>query len=373
MGQTGGNNRMQVLLATRSLVGLLATLAIAKAAKLNDDALYHVVEDLPGNETQESGEENVATCSDVMARNGLNSSSFWHGAAHGLHSLHLEEIRHFFEPDATENNKIPVVNKNLSSQQTILFNAPLAGYDEHFGTMALKVMAYFMLNDRPDFFEQGLNTLEKLTHQYHMHEIYAAAAPIYNAMKENPPSDPELCACVNDITGNGILIEMANIARQLKYFQSKRRPRQLCNTLRVYIRAYRNYGDSCSSTRTYGTLSLPLPTRIQKRSAAELDKAKIAESDKSDDNKNGDLEGGDAMIADLEGEYLSNPTHETALSLLEARPWKGSSLVGPEQWISYQAMLTSSMLESEELNDFATFMYCRLNQPDTDHPKELFD
>ena len=61
---------MQVLLATRSLVGLLATLAIAKAAKLNDDALYHVVEDLPGNETQESGEENVATCSDVMARNG---------------------------------------------------------------------------------------------------------------------------------------------------------------------------------------------------------------------------------------------------------------------------------------------------------------
>merc|ERR1712222_50393 len=146
--------------------------------------------------------------------------------------------------------------------------------------------------------------------------------------------------------------EMANIARQLKYFQSKRRPRQLCNTLRVYIRAYRNYGDSCSSTRTYGTLSLPLPTRIQKRSAAELDKA---------------------MIADLEGEYLSNPTHETALSLLEARPWKGSSLVGPEQWISYQAMLTSSMLESEELNDFATFMYCRLNQPDTDHPKELFD
>jgi len=364
----------QVLLATQYFVGLLATLAIAKAAKLNDDALYHVVEDLQGNEAQESGGENVATCSDVMARNGLNFSSFWHGAAHGLHSLHLEEIRHFFEPDATENNKIPVVNKNLSSQQTILFDAPLAGYDEHFNTMAIKVMAYFMLNDRPDFFEQGLNTLEKLTHQYHMHEIYAAAAPIYKKMKENPPTDVELCGCVNDITGNGILIEMANIARQLKYFQSKRRPRQLlCNTLNVYTRAYRNYGDSCSSTRSYGTFPLPSRPRIQKRSAAELDRANITELDKSDDNKNGDLERGDAKIADLEGEYLSNPTHETALSLLEARPWKGNTLVGPEQWISYQAMLTASMLESEELNDFATFMYCRLNQPDTDHPKELFD
>jgi len=359
---------MQVLLATRSVVGLLATLAIAKAAKLNDGALYHVVEDLPGNETHESGEENVATCSDVMARNGLNFSSFWHGAAHGLHSLHLEEIRHFFEPDATENNKIPVVNKNLSSQQTILFNAPLAGYDEHFGTMALKVMAYFMLNDRPDFFEQGLNTLEKLTHQYHMHEIYAAAAPIYNKMKENPPTDVELCGCVNDITGNGILIEMANIARQLKYFQSKRRPRAMqCN-----LRSYRDY----RSYRGYGfCLSRPGLQRpgIQKRSAAELDRAKIAELDKSDDNKNADLEVDKNKIADLEGEYLSNPTHETATSLLEARPWKGKSLVGPEQWISYQAMLTSSMLESEELNDFSTFMYCRLNQPDTDHPKELFD
>merc|ERR1712181_113330 len=165
------------------------------------------------------------------------------------------------------------------------------------------------------------------------------------------------------ITGNGILIEMANIARQLKYFQSKRRPRQmLCNTLRIYIRAYRNYGDSCSSLRSYGTFPLP---SIQKRSAADLDK--------SDDNKNADLEEEDAKIAELEGEYLSNPTHETALSLLEARPWKGKSLVGPEQWVSYQAMLTASMLESEELNDFATFMYCRLNQPDTDHPKELFD
>jgi len=89
----------------------------------------------------------------------LNYSSFWHGAAHGLNSLHLEEIRpfsfdefvspdiclrgsmwrredwnyiksratflictfsfdlfrYFFEPNATEHNKIPVVNKNLSS------------------------------------------------------------------------------------------------------------------------------------------------------------------------------------------------------------------------------------------------------------------
>merc|ERR1711973_708550 len=216
-------------------------------------SLYHVVEDLPGIETQRPGKELVATCSEIMAQNGLDFSSFWQGAAHGLYSLHLEEIRHFFEPNATENNKIPVVNKNLSSRQTILFDAPLAGYDEQFNTMALKVMAYFMRNDRPDFFEQGLNTLEKLTHQYHMHEIYAAAAPIYKKMKENPPTDPELCGCVNDITGNRILGEMANIARQLKYFQSRRSPRAPCGSfsLQAYLRAYGPCGDIRINLRRY--------------------------------------------------------------------------------------------------------------------------
>ena len=51
-----------------------------------------------------------------------------------------------------------------------------------------------------------------------MHEIYAAASPIYRQMKANPPNDPELCPCVNDITANGILTELVNIASILKYF-----------------------------------------------------------------------------------------------------------------------------------------------------------
>merc|ERR1711962_136064 len=141
---------MQVSQAAISSLGLLVILALGETANINDGSLYHVVEDIQGNETQDSVGGDVPTCLDVMAQNGLNFSSFWHGAAHGLHSLHLEEIRYFFEPNATEHNKIPVVNKNLSSQQIILFDAPLAGYDEHFETMAVKVMAYFMLNDRPD-------------------------------------------------------------------------------------------------------------------------------------------------------------------------------------------------------------------------------
>ena len=36
-----------------------------------------------------------------------------------IYGLKFYIIRHFFEPDATVDNKIPVVNKNLSSSQVI--------------------------------------------------------------------------------------------------------------------------------------------------------------------------------------------------------------------------------------------------------------
>ena len=42
------------------------------------------------------------------------------------HHKNCSYSRYFFEPNATETNKIPVVNKNLSSQQVFLdnFDAP---------------------------------------------------------------------------------------------------------------------------------------------------------------------------------------------------------------------------------------------------------
>jgi len=297
-------------------------------------SLYDVVEDTNSQATDSKDLQpsNVATCDQIMTNNGLNFSSFWHGAAHGIHSIYLEEIREYFEPNTTIHNKIPVVNPDLSAEQTILFDSPLAGYDEDFRTMALKVMAYFMTHDKPDFATQGLNTLEKLTHQYHMHEIYKAAAPIYRRMKNNPPNDPELCPCVNDITGNGILLEMVNIAQQLKYFNSMRRPRN---------------GRAVAS-RDYSVLGGLFNYKRDKRSA-------------------------DEDITEYEETYLTHSNKENAEQLLAVRPWIPNTLQGPEQWVSYEAMLTKSMLNEEELNDFAVFMYCKLNQPELDHPKELFD
>ena len=84
---------------------------------------------------------------------GLNYSSFFSGAAHGIHSLSLEEIRYFFKPDAPEDNKIPTVNIDFRSENVIHFSAPLWGYSDRFDTWALKIMDWFMLNDHPYLYE----------------------------------------------------------------------------------------------------------------------------------------------------------------------------------------------------------------------------
>ena len=155
-------------------------------------------------------------------------------------------------------------------------------------------MAYFMRNDSPDFFQRGLNTLEKVTRQYHMHEIYAAAAPIYSNMKENLPWGTELCACVNDIRGNGILVEMANIARQLKYFQSKRTPRQ---------------------TRPYAyAIEVPKPRGLHPVASLEFSTDIITKR-----------EADDTDVSALKVTNLANPT--VADRPLDAHPWIGNTLV----------------------------------------------
>ena len=79
------------------------------------------------------------------------------------------------------------------------------------------------------------------------------------------------------------------------------------------------------------------------------------------------------MIDQYEQEYLNNSTAENAYRLLDITPWTPNTLTGPEQWIRYEAMLTTSMLDDKELNDFVVFMYCKLNHPEMDYPKDLFE
>ena len=108
---------------------------------------------LPATDDDTAAENKVLTCEEVFSNAGLNYSSFWKGAAHGIHSLSLEEIRYFFDAEAPENNKIPTVNIDFRSEDVIHFSAPLWGYEERFESWALKIMDWFMINNKPYLYE----------------------------------------------------------------------------------------------------------------------------------------------------------------------------------------------------------------------------
>ena len=100
----------------------------------------------------------------------MNFSSFYHGVAHGVHALSLEEIRHFFKADTPEKNHIPTVNTDFKADDPVLYNAPLWGYSDRFhgdhgdqgrskswGPWALKIIDFFMLNDQDYFYDTVSN------------------------------------------------------------------------------------------------------------------------------------------------------------------------------------------------------------------------
>merc|ERR1719309_1178264 len=272
--------------------------------------------------TNEGTEESPPTCEDTFALSGLNYTSFYHGAAHGIHSLSLEEIRYFFKADAKEDNKIPTVNIDFRSEKAIHFNAQLWGYEDRFDTWALKIMDWFMLNDQPYLYQNRANTLEKITHQYHMHEIYQSAAEIYKELVKTPPEDViDVCKCTNDLTDNGILTEVVNIARQLKHFGEKSRQGR----------------------------------------ARGVDKYKLKYKSRQ---KRSDIEEDSEDIEVLMKNFLENSNEETADKLISSDAgWNPGQLYGPDydKWVPYAAMLTYSIPSDDGIKDFAYFIYCMLN------------
>ena len=71
-----------------------------------------------------------------MKKHGL-SEKFPAAVAHGIHSITLEDIQHYFKPDATEDNRVPTLNYDAASKQPLLRNAPLYGYDKSFDTTGM--------------------------------------------------------------------------------------------------------------------------------------------------------------------------------------------------------------------------------------------
>jgi hypothetical protein len=95
------------------IVSLLFATSLGKPAELNRDSFEGM------------------TCKKVFQNRGIeNIKDFALAAAHGSHSLYLEELRHFFEASTSEQNRIPILNFDISDSEVIWPNSRLAGYDD---------------------------------------------------------------------------------------------------------------------------------------------------------------------------------------------------------------------------------------------------
>merc|ERR1719175_348048 len=170
-------------------------------------------------------------CFSILEQSQVLSATYPKRIAHGVHSLTLADLRHYFDPKANETNNIPTINRNLSSFEPILNDAPDIGRSNRFQTMALLVAEEVVLNEDRDWDLHNADTLEKLLHALHMHEMWTEASGVYRNLLANPPTEPNFCPCLVDVENNGIYFYLRKIAMlirepELAYnTENKRMPR----------------------------------------------------------------------------------------------------------------------------------------------------
>ena len=140
----------------------------------------------------------------------------------------------------------------------------------------------------------------------------------------------QFCSCANDVFENGVMDELIHIAKRFKFAidDRKMKPPGRCYITLLY--------DNWGCHLGYG----------RKFSEGTVRKSYTEEE-----------------IGRLERDYLEKSSKETAEALLAAGGWRPNTLTGPEQWLTYSAMLTFSLPTNQMIRDFATFIYCKLNHP----------
>ena len=155
-------------------------------------------------------------CQHIMKKHGL-SKRFPGAVAHGVHSITLEDIQHYFKPDATADNMVPTLNYDATSQQPVLRNAPLYGYDTSFYTTGMRRADQVLTHmDNKMWDLKHYNTLEKLVHILHMDEVWAKTKLHYDRFKEQGVNK-SLCACVSDVNNNGIINLLHFMTLKIRY------------------------------------------------------------------------------------------------------------------------------------------------------------
>ena len=259
-------------------------------------------------------------CSDTLQAGGV-SPFFARNVAHRLHSLTLEDIRFFFKNDVTSDNGVPTVNKDLESEERVLLSAPFAGVDKSFSTPALRYLDIVLRNmDKAHYSITNFSVLEKLSHMYHMAELWQHASTHYASLLLQPPTR-EMCTCVSDLHLNTITQELQLLALKIKY------PGITSGDYEENKESFNDYGYGIHYS--YGKSADPSPEF----------QAKLAEFD----------------FSGPETDVVSR----VAAELVDGDKGMEKTLVNEEGWEYWKEKVLS--MDEGGNYEFAMFMYCKLN------------
>merc|ERR1711872_821458 len=135
--------------------------------------------------------------------------------AHGVHSLTLEMLRHYFDENAAVLNGIPAINPNCLSDELVLDHVPSSGMNVSFKTPAMNAVDFILSHmDNRNFGIKGAPVLEKVVHALHMQESWNSAQLEYKKLVESPPQE-NVCKCIRNDTETDVRETIEQLAEQV--------------------------------------------------------------------------------------------------------------------------------------------------------------
>ena len=174
--------------------------------------------------------------------------------------------------------------------------------------------------DKAHYSITNFSTLEKLSHVYHMAELWQHASTHYNSLLLQPPAR-DMCTCVSDLHLNTITQELHLLALKIKY------PGVTSGDYEENKESFNDYGYGVHYG--YGKSADPSPEF----------QAKLAEFD------------------------FSGPENDVvtrmAAELVDGDRGMEKTLENEEGWEYWKEKVQS--MDEEGTYEFAMFMYCKLN------------
>lgn len=173
-----------------------------------------------------TAKEEDLSCSSSMKKAGL-SDDFLSNAAHGIHSITLDDLKNYFYPKAEKENGIPTIDNDLTSDTPVLKNAPPLNPPNRFNHSILGSVDRILTNmDNKYYGVLKYSALEKVVHELHMHSIWEKTKKVYKKIKRSKKikRNKDLCPCVKDIENNGIMYLMNIIAARFRMDDAERNP-----------------------------------------------------------------------------------------------------------------------------------------------------